>query len=627
MWSRIRQWALGSTLPTNLDQPLAVEHWLWAAGSLCALHRQPFDADLLQQQFPPPITVITLEQALLALGFQVEWARGNTADWSSGQTTLLAVREPAEGAPTARLDLLVRVTPDEIHHIEAGTTQAQPSPRCTFENASTRILRVTPIRPGPDDPDALAPGSRFGFRWFMPELLKHRSVWHEVLLASLVLQLLALGTPLFTQAIIDKVVVHRTESTLIAIALGMAIFMVFSALLSWTRQTLVLHTGNRVDTVLGSEVVDHLFKLPLRYFEKRPTGVIAARLHGVETIREFIASAAVSLVLDLPFLLVFVGIMFWYSVPLTLVALAVLAVIVGISLAVAPRFQDLLNEQFLLGARNQAFLTEHVAGKLEESLPHYRRSTTAFERLGDEGFFSPLAVADKRREWIEKERDLQAQSATLAGMQAQVLASEKRLAQLTSRYQSELRTQRSELVSDLQRLDAELAKARHKSAWLELRAPQRGVVKELGTHTIGAVVSPGTVLMSIVPIDEPLLAEVWVRHEDAGFVHTGQKARLKIAAYPFQKYGMLDGEVSRLGADASNEVPTATAPSPPTGSSTSAYKALVHLDRQQLEWDDHSLELSAGMQVIADLHQGRRTVLDYLLSPVQKAWHEAARER
>jgi len=363
MWSRLRQWALGSTPPTDLAQPLAVEHWLWAAGSLCALHRQPFDADLLQQRFPPPITAVTLEQALVALGFRVESARGNTADWSSGKTTLLAVREPAEGAmPTARLDLIVRVTPDEIHHIEAGSTQAQPSPRCTFENANTRILRVTPLHPEPDDPDAQAPGSRFGFRWFMPELLKHRSVWHEVLLASLVLQLLALGTPLFTQAIIDKVVVHRTESTLIAIALGMAIFMVFSALLGWTRQTLVLHTGNRVDTVLGSEVVEHLFKLPPRYFEKRPTGVIAARLHGVETIREFIASAAVSLVLDLPFLLVFVGIMFWYSVPLTLVALAVLAVIVGISLAVAPRFQDLLNEQFLLGARNQAFLTEHVAG-------------------------------------------------------------------------------------------------------------------------------------------------------------------------------------------------------------------------------------------------------------------------
>jgi len=278
-------------------------------------------------------------------------------------------------------------------------------------------------------------------------------------------------------------------------------------------------------------------------------------------------------------------------------------------------------------ARHDWQAAQTLAHKLTESLPHYHRSALAFERLGDEGFFSALAVDDKRREWLERERDLQAQLATLAGMQAQVLASEKRLAQLTSRYQSELRTQRSELVSDLQRLDAELAKARHKSAWLELRAPQRGVIKELGTHTIGAVVSPGTVLMSIVPIDEPLLAEVWVRHEDAGFVHVGQKARFKIAAYPFQKYGMLDGEVSQLGADASNEGPTAAVPSPPTGSAISGYKALVRLDRQRLAWDGHSLELSAGMQVIADLHQGRRTVLDYLLSPVQKAWHEAARER
>lgn len=176
------------------------------------------------------------------------------------------------------------------------------------------------------------------------------------------MQLLALGTPLFTQTIIDKVVVHRTESTLVVIAIGMAMFMVFSAILTWVRQYLVLHTGNRVDAVLAAAVFDHLFKLPPRYFEKRPTGVIAARLHGVETIREFIASAAVTLVLDLPFLLIFVGIMFWYSVKLTLIALAVLAVIVVLSLLVAPMFQSQLNHQFLLGARNQAFITEYIAG-------------------------------------------------------------------------------------------------------------------------------------------------------------------------------------------------------------------------------------------------------------------------
>jgi subfamily B ATP-binding cassette protein HlyB/CyaB len=194
------------------------------------------------------------------------------------------------------------------------------------------------------DPDGVAAGrSAFGFRWFIPELLKHRRVWRDVLIASLVIQLLALGTPLFTQVVIDKVVVHRTLSTLIVIGIGLAVFMVFTAILSWVRQYLVLHTGNRVDAVLGAAVFEHLFKLPPRYFEHRPTGVIAARMRAVETIREFIASAAVTLVLDLPFLLIFVGMMFYYNVMLTIVALAVIGVIVALSLAVAPIFRERLN--------------------------------------------------------------------------------------------------------------------------------------------------------------------------------------------------------------------------------------------------------------------------------------------
>ena len=176
------------------------------------------------------------------------------------------------------------------------------------------------------------------------------------------IQLLALALPLFTQAIIDKVVVHRTQSTLITLAVAMGVFTLFSAALSWVRQYLILFTGNRVDAVLGGAVWNHLLRLPMPYFAHRPTGVIAARLHGVETIREFLASAAVTLILDLPFLLIFIAIMFWYSVKLTLVVLAILTVIVGLSLLVAPIFQRRLNEQFLRGARHQAFVTEYVAG-------------------------------------------------------------------------------------------------------------------------------------------------------------------------------------------------------------------------------------------------------------------------
>jgi ATP-binding cassette, subfamily B, bacterial HlyB/CyaB len=128
------------------------------------------------------------------------------------------------------------------------------------------------------------------------------------------------------------------------------------------RQYLVLQTGNRVDAVLGAAVWEHLLKLPLRYFQYRPSGVVAARLHGIENIREFVSGAAVTLVLDLPFLLICLGVMLWYSVLLTSMAVGILLTIGIVSAFVAPMFQARLNEQFLLGARNQAFVTEHIAG-------------------------------------------------------------------------------------------------------------------------------------------------------------------------------------------------------------------------------------------------------------------------
>jgi subfamily B ATP-binding cassette protein HlyB/CyaB len=138
--------------------------------------------------------------------------------------------------------------------------------------------------------------------------------------------------------------------------------MLFNAGMSWLRQYLVLHTGNRVDAVLGSQVFSHLLRLHLPYFEHRPTGTLVARLHAVETIREFMAGAAVSLVLDFPFLLIFVAVMFAYSWQLTLIALGILLVIAALSIGIVPALRARINRQFLLGARNQAFVTEYVAG-------------------------------------------------------------------------------------------------------------------------------------------------------------------------------------------------------------------------------------------------------------------------
>jgi len=257
-------------------------------------------------------------------------------------------------------------------------------------------LSLAPQAETAADPDTIETrNARVGLHWFVPELLKHRRVWRDVLLASLVLQLIGLALPLFTQVIIDKVVVHRTQSTLIALGIAMVVFMLFTSVLTWVRQYLILHTGQRIDAVLSSQVFDRLFKLPLLYFQHRPTGVISARLQGIENIREFIASAAVTVALDIPFLLIFVAIMFWYSVSLTLLVLGILALVVGASLLVVPLFRERLNEQFRRGAANQAFLTEYVAGiETVKSLRRLPRQPSGDQLvglagLGDAGRRSP----------------------------------------------------------------------------------------------------------------------------------------------------------------------------------------------------------------------------------------------
>lgn len=346
---------------------LAQGEIVWALGSVCALHRIPFAAELVQREFPPPCSTATIVAAGRALGLRVRHVGLKVS--RIGQMALplvVGLRSPPEAGEQEApgIGLVTAVSDSGVVLFRAGSTApevVEPARLASLCSGDAWLMAPAPdaIR---DADGAAGTTSRFGFGWFVPELLKHRQVWRDVLLASLVLQLIALATPLFTQAIIDKVVVHRTQSTLIAIGIAMGIFTIFSSLLTWVRQYLVLHTGNRVDAVLGAAVWEHLLKLPVRYFQNRPTGVVAARLQAVENIREFVSGAAVSLLLDLPFLLICLGVMLWYSVLLTSIAVAILLVIGIASFLVAPVFQARLNEQFMMGARNQAFVTEHIAG-------------------------------------------------------------------------------------------------------------------------------------------------------------------------------------------------------------------------------------------------------------------------
>jgi len=264
-----------------------------------------------------------------------------------------------------------------------------------------------------------------------------------------------------------------------------------------------------------------------------------------------------------------------------------------------------------------------VLQKLNETLPGYRQAAASYEKLAKQGFVNELASAEKARDLIEKEQDLKAQVATVESLVAAVDQARRQLDQVTSNGRSQLLNERIDNEGQLQKLQGEHSKSSYRAALYELKAPQSGLVKDLATTTVGAVVSPGTVLLNLVPQDEPLVVEVQIKNEDVGFVVPGQKVKVKLAAYPFQKYGVLEGHVDRIDADASEPKPNAGGPAaPPT------YRAAVKLTQQTLQSPSHpALALTPGMLVSAEIIQGDRTILEYLLSPVLKAGNEAGRER
>ena len=270
-----------------------------------------------------------------------------------------------------------------------------------------------------------------------------------------------------------------------------------------------------------------------------------------------------------------------------------------------------------------------IRRKLEALLPTYRQEEAALDGLEARHLAATLDLLARRRKRIEAEQDLNAQIATLQSLEAAVAQSDRRLAQIESRYRERLSNERVETQAQLDRVIEDLAKQEHRNALLELRAPQAGIVKDLATHTVGAVISPGTILMTLVPSDETLQAEVVIRNEDIGFVRTGQPAKVKLAAYPFQKYGVVEGRVVHVSADASE---AATEKHEMTAGARESdaragYKALVALDAQALVRGGERHPLAPGMQITAEINQGKRTVLEYLLSPLQGALAEAGRER
>ncbi|MGY4595033.1 ABC-type bacteriocin/lantibiotic exporter with double-glycine peptidase domain [Bradyrhizobium sp. GM22.5] len=205
-------------------------------------------------------------------------------------------------------------------------------------------------------------GRHFDITWFIGAIGKYRRLLGEVLAASFFIQLFALVSPLFFQVVIDKVLVHRSLSTLDVLVIGLVVVSLFDTVLGILRNYLFAHTTNRIDVELGARLFHHLLALPMAWFQARRVGDSVARVRELENIRNFITSSSLTLLIDLVFTSVFLAVMFAYSAQMSFIVLASFPFYIAISAVATPLFRRRLDEKFRRGAENQAFLVESVSG-------------------------------------------------------------------------------------------------------------------------------------------------------------------------------------------------------------------------------------------------------------------------
>ncbi|HMF66106.1 MAG TPA: type I secretion system permease/ATPase [Phyllobacterium sp.] len=253
--------------------------------------------------------------------------------------------------------LLGKVADDKVIALEPGRPRPVMLAQAEFEALWDGRLLLMTKRASLTDLTR-----RFDITWFLGAIHKYRRLLSEVLIASFFLQLFALVSPLFFQVVVDKVLVHRSLSTLEVLAVGLVAIALFETILGILRTYLFSHTTNRIDVELGARLFRHLLALPIGYFQARRVGDSVARVRELENIRNFLTSSGLTLVIDLFFTSVFIAVLFFYSPLLTWIVLASFPFYVGISVAAAPLFQKRLDEKFKRGAENQAFLVETVTG-------------------------------------------------------------------------------------------------------------------------------------------------------------------------------------------------------------------------------------------------------------------------
>ncbi len=297
------------------------------------------------------LTSDDLIQAAMRLDFKVRRAKFRLSRLKHVATPVIA--EMKDGA----FVVLASVADDKVLIKDPREDQLQEIPLKEFNKLWSRQLILLTTRVG-----VAGVMRRFDFSWFIPELVRYRKMFREVLLASFFVQLLALLTPIFFQLVIDKVLVHHGLTTLHVLIIGLSIVSLFEIFLSALRTYVTAHTASKIDVALGARLFHHLMGLPISYFEARQAGQSVARVRELENIRSFLTGSALTLILDVFFTLVFFVVMWFYSPSLTLIVMASVPVYVLLSYFVTPVLRRRIEEKFSRGAENQTFLVESVYG-------------------------------------------------------------------------------------------------------------------------------------------------------------------------------------------------------------------------------------------------------------------------
>lgn len=293
----------------------------------------------------------TFIRAALELGLKSRKISVKSEGFKQVPLPAVAILKNGNHVVVARIEngQVILIDPYENHPVKL--------PLSNFFNAwNGQLILVTRRTKGPSKSE------KFSLAWFVPNILRYKKMLSQVLLVSFLLQLFGLVSPLFTQVIIDKVLVHRSLDTLDIFVLGMGIITTFQALLTVLRAFVFSNTTNKIDVALSSKLYRHITALPLKYFESWQVGDVVSRVRELETIRSFITGSALTVLIDTAFTIVYIAVMFYYSSLLSIIALLALPIYILLNAIVTPIYRRRINERFAAGTETQTFLIETVTG-------------------------------------------------------------------------------------------------------------------------------------------------------------------------------------------------------------------------------------------------------------------------